>query len=122
MAILTTGRRPLSTSEAPTADGITVEDHIDPRMGRRIVASAIKLKGGRVICGVRHFDKIMRQNLPTLIDVAHEVLAGHEEGFVTNAYEFVNRNKAWQIAVMAGQINFDLWKGTWGCLFSEDLW
>lgn len=106
------------------SDVITAEDHIDPRHGLRIVAAAIQLKDGRVICGVRHFDKIMRMSLPATVEEAGPILVGHEEGFVTNRYEFVDRNEAWKIAVKAGQINFKLWEGhgIWGCLFSEDLW
>lgn len=106
----------------PTAEAVSSEDHFSPRMGLRIVAAAIKLKNGRVICGVRHLDEIMRANLPTLLEAAQECLSGREEGFVTNAYEFVDRNQAFRIAVMANQIDWKVYKGIWGCLFSEDLW
>lgn len=110
-------------SEARTENHNAVtEDHFHPRMGLRIVAAAVKLNNGRVICGVRHFDEIMRGNLPTLIEAAQECLAGHEEGFVTNGYKFVDRNQAFRIAVMANQIDWTVYKGIWGCLFSEDLW
>lgn len=103
-------------------DEITAEDHVDPRRGLRIVAAAVRLQDGHVICGVRHFDKLMRAHLPSTIEWAQACLIGHEEGFVTNAYEFVDRNEAWKIAVKAGQVDFKLWQGIWGCLFSEDLW
>lgn len=105
-----------------STDPIMAEDHIEPRHGLRVVAAAVRLKNGRVICGVRHFDKLMRGNLPTLIEAAHECLAGHEEGFVTNAYEFVDRNRAWEIAEAAEQIRWEGYLGIRGCLFSEDLW
>lgn len=106
-----------------TADENNAEPDFEPRHGHRIVAAAVRLKNGRVICGVRHFDKIMRGNLPTLIEAARECLTGHEEGFVDNKYEFRNRNEAWGIAWAAGQIRDPNAAGCLpGCLFSEDLW
>lgn len=103
-------------------DAVTAEDYFHPRMGLRIVAAAVKLQDGRVICGVRHLDKLMRAVLPSSLEEAQACLAKREEGFVTNGYEFVDRNQAWRVAVMAGQIDFKVWSGIWGCLFSEDLW
>lgn len=103
-------------------DDLTAEDHFQPRMGLRIVSAAVKLRDGRVICGVRHFDKIMRMSLPENTEEGREAIAGHEEGFVTNGYEFASRETAWRIAVMANQINWTVYKGVWGVLFSEDLW
>lgn len=90
------------------------------RLPRQIVCAAIKLTDGRVICGVRHFDELMRMSLPEEIEEAHKVLKDHDQGFVDNRYQYLDRNEAWKIAEAAGQI-----KGTPpcpGCLFSEDLY
>jgi hypothetical protein len=102
-------------------DEITAEPHFEPRHGHRIVCAAIQLADGRVICGVRHFDTLMRALLPSELVEAHRVLSGHEEGFVDNLYKFRDRNAAWDIAAAAGQIK-DGPGVIEGCLFSEDLW
>lgn len=103
-------------------DPITAE-HVESGHGHRIVCAAVQLKDGRVVCGVRHFDQLMRAMLPPELAEAHKVLAGHEEGFVDNRYQFVDRNRAWDIALAAGQfdpsVNF---RGIRGMLFSEDVW
>lgn len=100
-----------------------IENHcLDLRLGLRVVAAAVKLKDGRIICGVRHFDPLMRAHLPEEIKEAQALLAGHEEGFVTNSYHYVSREDAWKIAVCAQQIDFKQWKGVYGTLYSEDLW
>lgn len=93
----------------------------DPANMRRVVAAAIKLKDGRILCGVRHFDHIMRSWLPAEITEARPFIAGAEQGFVDNRYQFMDRNEAWDVAVAANQLlpNHD---GIEGQLFSEDLW
>lgn len=112
----------MSDRQVPS-DEITAEPHFEPRHGHRIVCAAVRLKNGRVICGVRHFDVIMRGNLPTLIEAAHECLKDHEEGFVDNKYIFRDRGTAWHIADAAGQIKDRNAPGCMpGTLFSEDLW
>jgi hypothetical protein len=88
---------------------------------RRIVCAALQLKDGRVICGVRHFDQLMRPVLEGLYpDDPRRGVAECEQGFVDNDYLFLDRNEAWKVAEAAGQI-----QGTPpvpGMLFSEDLY
>ena len=88
---------------------------------RVIVCAAIKLSSGRIICGVRHFDKLMRMNLPDDFIMAKEAIAGHEQGFVDNKYQFLSREEAWEVASNASQIIVS--EATiFGTLFSEDLY
>lgn len=104
-------------------DIITAEPHLEPRHGHRIVCAAVKLADGLIICGVRHFDHLMRAMLPEDLSEARVVLKGHEEGFVDNKYEFVDREAAWDIADAAGQIrDIDAEGCVPGVLHSEDLW
>lgn len=93
----------------------------DPTNMRRVVAAAIKLKDGRILCGVRHFDEIMRSWLPSEITEARPFIASAEQGFVDNRYQFMDRNEAWDVAVAANQL-LPNYAGIEGHLFSEDLW
>lgn len=88
------------------------------RLPRQIVCAAVKLKDGRVICGVRHFDVLMRAMIDS-IGKPDKVLPGAEQGFVDNDYLFLDRNEAWKVAEAAGQIRSPTVQG---CLFSEDLY
>lgn len=91
---------------------------IEPRHGHRIVSAAIKLKDGRVYCGVRHFDELMRMHLEVL---PRTHLNDHEQGFVDNKYCFLSRQEAYKVALAANQVSDDkaCCRGT---LYSEDVW
>ncbi len=104
---------------------------INPRLGKRIVAAAIMLKDGTVICGVRHLDKLMHQMISAVaasrsdrytIVTGRRVLEGKIEGFVANDYEFYSREESWIIALGAKQFDPANRTGTMGVLYSEDLW
>jgi hypothetical protein len=86
----------------------------------KIVCAAVRLADGRVICGVRHMDPLMRQSLPQ----DHDAMKGHEQGFVDNRYEFLTRREAWRVAVAAFQFDPEAsnYSGIRGSLVSEDLW
>ena len=43
---------------------------------------------------------------------------GHDQGFITDAGDYVRRSEAWWLAAAAGQIE----RGEPRDLFSEDLW
>lgn len=94
------------------------------RLGQRIVCAAIKLRTGKIICGVRHFDALMLQSMPPNTAEGRAALAGHEQGFVDNDYQFLNRNEAWRIALKAHQVDprSPDFSGMVGTLHSEDLW
>ena len=85
---------------------------------KRIVCSAIRVNG-RIICGVRHFDRIMQDTL-ALIPVANnsDVV---EQGFVDQHGDFLTREEAHDIAAKAGQI-LHRCGGDKGKLYSENLY
>lgn len=92
------------------------------RHGARVVCAAIKLKDGLVICGVRHFDELMRMSLPDTQPEAAHLLRGHEQGFVSNDCRWLTRSEAWDIALTAKQFDPAHAVGSQGTLYSEDLW
>lgn len=91
---------------------------------RVVVCAAIKLRSGKVICGVRHFDELMLQSMPENTEEGRAQLAGHEQGFVDNRYQFLSRVEAYWLAVVSAQVDPDSskYRGIRGTLFSEDLW
>lgn len=97
-------------------------EHVNPRIGKRIVAAAVMLADGRVVCGVRHFDELMIPNLPPNTPEGRKQLSGHVQGFVANDYQFYGREESWLIAMRAGQFDPKNATGTQGTLYSEDLW
>lgn len=71
-------------------------------MVNRIVCAAVKCnRTGIVICGVRHFDRIMCRQLDILKD---QVSGEFDEGFVDKFGQYHTRESAWIIAVGANQI------------------
>jgi len=83
---------------------------------RRVVCAANRNREtGRLICGARHWDKIMRASLlPT------ENHAGWDQGFIDQFGDFLTRREAWEIAKDRGQILRDV--STPGTLYSENLY
>lgn len=87
---------------------------------RLIVCAAIKSKvTGRVICGARHLDEIMRDGITH--GGGREEWLGAEQGFIDQFCAFVSRKDAWQIAEAAGQIRRRC-GGDDGFLYSENLY
>lgn len=89
---------------------------------RKVVCAAIKLKDDpfSIICGARHFDEIMRdQILHSTIDKFLWYQA--EQGFIDNYRNFLNREEACILAQKNNQINFST-HGSNKILFSEDLY
>jgi hypothetical protein len=76
-------------------------------------------KEGNVICGVRHFDYLMRA--VTGLRVTGWSFVAAEQGFLDNLGQFVSREKAWEVAVKANQIIRPL-PGREGILYSENLY
>ena len=86
-------------------------------MKRVIVCAAIRNHDGFIICGARHFDNGMRdQLLDSLRDWSMA-----EQGFIDQHGEFLNREQAHVIAVAAGQIVRRV-GGDNNKLFSENLY
>jgi hypothetical protein len=83
-----------------------------------IVCAANRNKdSGRIICGARHWDQVMRSQLTEPFREPH---FRWEQGFLTQFSEWVSREEAWTIAEKNGQIKRIT--GTKGTLYSEDLW
>lgn len=84
---------------------------------RRIVCAAME-KEGRIICGARHFDKIMRAQMEATEGVRW--WKDCEQGFIDQFGDFINREEAWNIAVDRGQIYREV--SYVGTLYSENLY
>ncbi len=88
---------------------------------RRIVCAAIRFPSGEIILGIRHGDKLMRDQYKALgFANSH----GAEQGFIINHYEdnFVSRTEAYKIAKAAGQIITKTGNQNSDELFSEDIY
>ena len=100
-----------------------------------VVAAACRSQrlGGLVFVGVRHFCPLMRGQMEKLVEVIygknyatkdwHGYLGQLEQGFVSNRYEFLTREEAYQMAINAGQTICPRGNGhNEEILFSEGVW
>lgn len=76
-----------------------------------------------LICGARHWDEVMRNQLEALTNLGSEIKAGNfEQGFINQFGEFLTREEAVPVAKESGQrLRADKDK-IGGALFSEDLY
>jgi hypothetical protein len=90
-------------------------------MDEKIIASAVKYTNGQIYVGKRHTDAQMNALAIMGVD-NHEKEKVIDDGFVTTALRFINRNEAYILAKNNGQLK----RGETGYqgdeLFSEDLW
>ena len=88
---------------------------------RIIVAAANKLSSSLIVVGVRHHDKIMREQIRAAGKIKEGIKS--EQGFIDNSGNFLTREDAVIIAKEAGQLN-TFRRKTWPehMLFSEDLY
>jgi hypothetical protein len=101
-------------------------------MIQRVVCAANRNKDGRIVCGARHCDKIMRMQIGSRLDLSRtdeqraesESWITAEQGFIDQFGIFLTREEAWKIAEANGQIlrrvGGDNSNG--GTLFSENLY
>jgi hypothetical protein len=93
----------------------------DPLKGtRRVVCAAIRSRNsGKIICGARHYDQIMRSQLQDCpID---KVIV--EQGFIDQWCNFMNREDALIVALSANQLIRTGGGFNGSCeLFSENLY
>ena len=82
---------------------------------RRVVCAAIRING-IIICGVRHYDKMMHKVLELIKQDGKA-----EQGFVDQYGVFMDREEAYQVAQAAKQIIYEI-PGPKGMLFSEHLY
>lgn len=84
-----------------------------------IVCSAIR-QNDLIVCGARHFDKVMN-NVAKLLDSSFKA-NGWEQGFIDQFGVFLDRFEALEVCKMSGQsIDFDR-NGKFDRLFSEGLY
>jgi len=91
-----------------------------------VLCAAIRHKEtGNFICGIRHYDNVMRSVFPfTTEAVTNPVKTWYapevcEQGFLSSRGKFLTRKEALELAVKAGQVEADPNKTE---LFSEDLY
>jgi hypothetical protein len=98
-------------------------------MNKRIVCAANKytftMEDGTttelVICGARHYDPLMHQQIKALDKSLWEKKTSEVQGFVNNKFEFLTREEAWIVASAEGQI-IRRCGGDGTKLFSENLY
>lgn len=81
-------------------------------MNRKIVSAANKyfftMEDGStqelVVCGVRHYDMLMRNQIKAIDENLWSKKSGEIQGFVDNKYEFLTREEAWVVAHAENQI------------------
>lgn len=72
---------------------------------QRIVCAANQNKDGVVVLGIRHFDGVMHDTIDLRKQLnPDEEWGGCIQGFVDQFNNFMDRRKAWVIAVKANQI------------------
>lgn len=87
---------PLPSEKASSA---TERKEFDPE-ARRVVCAALRNGEGTIVCGPRHFDETMRRQI---IESGGDWRAA-EQGFVDQRGEWLTREEALSVAVVAGQI------------------
>lgn len=98
------------------------EHRLERLVGRRVVCAANRDHfTGDVVIGVRHHDKIMREQMRLSGGFFGDPL---EQGFIDQDGTFMTRSEAWKVAEAAGQIirrcGGDDANG--GTLYSENLY
>lgn len=96
---------------------------------KKIVCAANKMSDGTIILGIRHFCKMMHQNIEAHYgkNPPQEVYHNSIQGFVDQHGEFYDRKQAWSIAYTSNQIVLfqkPVWvlDETQRILYSEDLY
>jgi len=74
---------------------------------------------GRIVCGARHYDPIMRAQMMASEGFPH--WRNCDQGFIDQRGAFLTREEAHAIAALNGQIRHRC-GGDEGTLFSENLW
>lgn len=94
-----------------------VKDMFGPDPSQVVVCAAIRSVYGVLICGARHFDNVMREQIKLLGLPS----TNWEQGFIDQKGQFLTREEAWKIAIYANQIVKRV-GGDEGRLFSENLY
>lgn len=91
------------------------------RPAPRIVCAANRNQAGKILLGVRHWDKFMTDHKVWVDAFAPRNAYKWGQGFIDQFGEFYTREEAWKVAEANGQItrDHDVCPGT---LFSEHLY
>lgn len=93
------------------------------RNHRVVVCAAIMNRAGDIICGARHYDTVMHQQLQNRKEMPDNARAKDAQGFIDQYGVFMDRHEALKVATDAGQINQRRRKtNPVDRLFSEDLY
>jgi hypothetical protein len=88
--------------------------------GKRVIVCAAVKIDDMIFCGVRHWDKLMKETIENAYDLSKVDKSRMTQGFIDNRYNFLTREEAWKVAQKTGQIpNF--MKGNY-FLFSKHLY
>ena len=85
-----------------------------------VVCAANRTKTGKIVCGARHYDSIMRNQVFVNGKRPPEWL-GAEQGFIDQFGVYMNRQEAYKVAEAASQIKYGR-EHSKGTLYSEDLY
>lgn len=97
-------------------------DHPQADTASRVVCAANRNRDtGMIICGARHFDRIMHSQMELRPASERDGWRLAEQGFINQFGDFLTRKQAWDIAEKNGQIIRDLGTGK-GVLYSEHLY
>ena len=80
---------------------------------RRVVCAANRRMDGHIICGARHWDKVMRAQTNDY--------KGWSQGFIDQFGDWMTREEAWKVAADQDQIRRRV-GGDTGRLYSENLY
>lgn len=84
---------------------------------RRVVCAANRhQKSGAIVCGARHWDKVMRRQAVGMDYDFH----GWDQGFIDQFGDWMDRKTAWEVATDQGQIRREV--SSPGTLYSENLY
>lgn len=106
-----------------------MDENSKPRV---VVCAAIRNKQGKVVCGARHYDSVMRQifiRKPNWFErvilrktfVKDKAWYSCEQGFIDQFGVYMDRQEAYQVAMDAGQVKYGP-EHSKGTLYSEDLY
>ena len=88
-------------------------------MNRLIVCAALRDPQGRIVCGPRHFDQVMMEQINERPD--KDAWRASEQGFIDQRGAFLTREEAMVIAASERQIRREV-GGNGIDLYSENLY
>ena len=92
------------------------ENNLIKPVSRVVCAANRNRESGRIICGARHWDNIMRSQ-----KLESENWGGWDQGFINQFGEFLTRQEAWVVAKEQEQIRYICHEGQ-EILYSENLY